>query len=139
MNEAFLTQPVPIVFAVVQGYQRLDDGTFNLLGIFDRMTIGVPAGENVPAGLGIQIVTVWTGGRGDFVQTLRILDQDGNEVGGAQTPCSLTGTSARHILLATVVIPVRAGSVTIMVGRGDEELLRQDFTVEVQQAPEPNT
>lgn len=127
--QELLSQPVPIIFTCCQGWQQLATGGFNLLGIFDRLTVGrLPDGRS-PDAVNLQVVTVWTGGQGEFEQVLRVLDQDGQQVVEARLAFSLPSTSARTILINMLVIPVREGVYTITVGRGQDELLRQDFTL----------
>ena len=65
----------------------------------------------------------------------RMLDQDANLIGTIRTPFSLPGPSVRHNIQNLVAIPVREGIITLIVCRGEEELLRQDFTIEI--APFP--
>lgn len=133
--QGFLTQPVPVIFAVCQGVQQLADGAFNLLGIFDRMIVFTLPDGTKPDRIVLQVATVWTGGQGDFEQVLRLLDQDGTTVVEARTSFVLTGTSHRHYIISLIGVPAQEGIYTITVGRGAEELLRQDFTIAI--APFP--
>lgn len=133
--QIFHRQPVPVVFAICQGVQQLASRAINLLGIFDRLTVYRLPDGTAPDAVTLQVVTIWTGGQGEFEQVLRVLDQDGSLVGEARTAFALEGTSHRYYNINLIAIPVREGIYTLTVGRSEEELLRQDFTVEI--APFP--
>lgn len=132
-----LTLPVPVIFAVCQGVQQLANGAFNLLGIYDRITVYQLPDGTTPDTVTLQVATVWTGGNGRFEQVLRLLNQDGEQVVESRSSFTLAGTSARHVIVAMIAAPAREGVYTFTVGRGEEELLRQDFTIEV--VPFPGT
>lgn len=136
--QALLDKPVPVIFAVCQGVQQLVNGAFNLLGIFDKMSVFRLPDGTAPDAVTIQVVTVWTGGRGDFEQVIRVRDQDATQVAEARTPFSLLVTSARHYIINLINIPAREAIYALTVARADEEeLLRQDFTIVI--APFPGT
>ncbi|HTE85312.1 MAG TPA: hypothetical protein VK821_11310 [Dehalococcoidia bacterium] len=135
MEETFLNQPVPILFAVCQGIQQLAGGALNLLGIFDRLTLYRMPDGTAPDAVNLQLITQWTGGQGDFEHVIRLLDQDGNTIGENRTSFSLPGPSHRHNIQTLMAFPVREGPITIIVCRAEVELLRQDFTIEVQPFP----
>lgn len=135
--EGFLARPVPIVFAVCQGVQQLANGGINLLGIFDRMTVHQLPDGTLPDTVSLQVLTMWTGGQGTFTHVLRLLDQDGRQILETRAGFALPNTSHRHIIVDLIAFPVREGTSTLAVFRGDDELLRQDFTIEV--GPFPGT
>ena len=126
--------PVPIVFTACQGVQQITGGSFNILSIYDRLTIAVLPDGTPPETVRIQVVTVWTGGQGDFEQILRLRTVDGAQASELRTPFHLNGTSARHYVVSLWEIPACAGIYTMTVARPDMELLRQDFTIEIQAA-----
>jgi hypothetical protein len=131
----YLDKPLPIIFAVCQGVQQLTNGAFNLLGVFDKITVyKLPDGTR-PDAFTVQIVTAWTGGRGDFEEVIGVLDEDGNRVGEARTAFALPATNHRHYNISVMALPAKEGILTLTVARADEELLRQDFTVEVAEFP----
>jgi hypothetical protein len=127
--QGFLTQPVPIVFTVCKGVQQITDGTFNILSVFDRLSLyRMPDGSTPPV-VTLPTVTVWTGGQGNFKQVLTVLDADGAEVAVQESEFQLTSTSHRHYVVGIISVPAKEGVCTLTVGRPDMELLRQDFTV----------
>ena len=135
--QVFHQQPVPFIFAVCQGVQELANRTFNLLGIFDRLIVFELPDGTKPSAVGLQVVTVWTGGEGEFPHVLRVLDEDANLILEAPGTFRLNDVSQRHYQVNLISFPLREGPLTLTVGRGDEELLRQQFTIEV--APFPGT
>ena len=130
-----LNLPVPIVFTVCQGIQQVVGGTFNVLSIFDRLTLPMLPDGTPPQSVRLQVLTVWTGGRGAFEQVLRVLDSDGREIFGGRTPYTLAGTSHRHYIVALIDLPAAPGVYTLTAGRPELELVRQDFTIELAQLP----
>lgn len=137
MAETFLNQPVPILFAVCQGIQQLANGSLNLLGIFDRMMLYRMPDGSAPDAVNLQVATQWTGGQGDFEHALDLLDLDGDRVLQARVQFTLPGPSHRHTVMNLIAFPAREGIFTLVVSRGPDELLRQNFTIEV--APFPGT
>lgn len=130
-----LTLPVPIIFTVAMGFQQLANGAINVLGIYDRLTVGrLPTGET-PEAVSINVYTQWTGGVGEFEQKLEVLDEDGARILEARAPFALPITSARAAIVAVLVVPARAGIYSMILSRGDDELLRQDFTLAVADSP----
>ena len=130
-----LDKPVPIVFAVVQGIQQLVDRTLNLLSIYDKLIAHKLPDGTLPDSVTIQVVTIWTGGQGDFEQVIQVLDQDAKLIGESKMQFHLPRTSHRFYMVALINMPVRVGIFTLTVARGTDELLRQDFTVEVADFP----
>lgn len=131
MNE-LLSQPNPIIFTVCQGVQQLTNGAFNLLGVYDKMLVSQLPDGTLPDSVTLQVVVVWTGGQGKFEQILRVLDQDAQQIGEVRAKFELASTSARHYAIALLGMPIKEGILTLTVARGDgEELLREDFTIEV--------
>lgn len=130
-----LSLPVPVIFAFAQAAQPLASGALNIIGIFDKMTLYRGPDGETPESVTIPIVTVWTGGRGDFEQVLRVLDEDGGLLIEARQPFSLAGTSSRHWIQSLLAFPVKEGVMTVILCRGGEELLRQDFTLLVADFP----
>jgi hypothetical protein len=130
-----LGKPVPIVFAVCQGWQELRNGTFNLLGMFDKMMLRRLPDGSLPNRVALPIFSTWTGGVGDFEQVITILNQDGSVILSHPTKFHLTSTSHRHNIVAQLAFAPVEGAITITIGRPDQELLRQDFTFEVEAAP----
>lgn len=63
------------------------------------------------------------------------MDQDGGMILEARQSFELASTSVRQYNINLVTFPLHAGVITMTIGRGDEELLRQDFTIEVQPFP----
>jgi hypothetical protein len=131
-----LDKPVPIIFAVCQGWQQLKNDTWNFLSIFDRMIVRPLPDGTLPDSVTVPVVTSWTGASGSFEQWLQVLDADANKVGEARTPFVLPSTSSRHNIITVMALPPVAGVYTLTVGRPDYEvLLRQDFTLQVAGGP----
>lgn len=130
--QELLNAPVPIVFAACQLVQRLDTGALNVLGIFDTFTIGRLADGSLPDLISIEVVTVWTGGQGEFEQVIRLRDQDSREIAEARTLFTLSTTSQRHSIVVRLPVPGRAEVWALTVARGEVELLRQDFTTQME-------
>ena len=133
--QELLDKPVPIIFAVCEGVQQLANRTFNLLGIFDRLIIYKLPDGTIADNVTLQVITCWTGGRGAFEQVIKVLDQDGQPFIESRSPFTLTGT-ARHFIISQIVVPVRERIYTLTLARvGEDELVRQDFTIEVAAFP----
>lgn len=137
--QGFLTKPFPIIFAFCQAIQQLADGAINLLGIYSGLTVWImPDGTRADV-INVPVVTVWTGGLGEFEQVIRVRDQEGQIVAEMRFAFALKGTSDRHTIAGLMALPVREGPHTVTVSRGDddEELSRQDFVITI--APFPGT
>ena len=130
-----LNRPLPIVFAVSRGIQQLTDGSLNILSVYDRLNVmQMPDGTRAET-VTLQVACCWTGGNGAFTQVLRFLDADGHQIAEQQTDFTLPDVVHRHWVIALVTIPSTDGVYTIAVGRSDQELLRQSFTIGTMIAP----
>ncbi len=134
--ERFLSQPVPILFAVCQGVQQLANGAINLLGIFDRLVVYRLPDGTLPEVVNLQVVTLWTGGQGNFEQVFRLLNQDGQQILEMRTNFTLRETAHRHLIVNLIAFPAQEGVFTLITGREEVELLRQDFTLVIEPLPD---
>jgi len=70
---------------------------------------------------------------------LRLLDPDGQQIGELRIDFALPNPAHRHSVISSLGFPVRAGVFTLLVGRGEEEMLRQTFTITIVDATQPGT
>lgn len=123
-----LGKPLYTVFAICELIRPPESGGFDLIGLYDTLVVPkLLEGGFRPSFIPVPVATVWTGGVGAFEQTIALLDEDGGTIMSKTTPFALQSTSERKYLGTVFTIEPRAGTYTLVLSRGSEELARQDF------------
>lgn len=129
--EELLDRPQPIVFAICQDFQQLADGTISLLSIYDRMMLTTVPGAAGPETVTVGVFAIETGAQGTFTSIVRVRDDDGQTIAEVRSDFTLVSTSERHYVPCVLIIPAHPGVYTATIGHEEQELLRQDFTLEI--------